>query len=320
MPKDPGWQEAVCRPPGLNILKAHQLSEKLHAPLPVGWLAGRTANHFRNWEAITSDKWVLQTVRGYQLEFVNMPTQKQAPMTCASKKLSELISQEIEAMIQKGAVEEVDPRSSVEGFYSRLFLVPKKDGKHRPVINLRPLNAFLRHQHFKMEGIHVVRDLLQQGDWMARIDLKDAYFAVPVCPSDRKYLRFKWQSKGYEFTCLPFGLSTAPRVFTKVLRPVITYLREKGIRCVIYLDDILIMNQDKETLREDVALALTLLEALGFLVNYVKSSLSPVQVLVYLGLVIDSRTRELSLHPDKLHQITAEARHLVKQKEVTGRK
>ena len=170
MSKDPGWQEAVCRPPGLNILKAHQLSEKLHAPLPVGWLAGRTANHFRNWEAITSDKWVLQTVRGYQLEFVNMPTQKQASMTCASKKLSELISQEIEATIQKGAVEEVDPRSSVEGFYSRLFLVPKKDGKHRPVINLRPLNAFLRHQHFKMEGIHVVRDLLQQGDWMARIE------------------------------------------------------------------------------------------------------------------------------------------------------
>ena len=213
-------------------------------------------------------------------------------------------------MIQKGAVEEVDPRSSVEGFYSRLFLVPKKDGKHRPVINLRPLNAFLRHQHFKMEGIHVVRDLLQQGDWMARIDLKDAYFAVPVCPSDRKYLRFKWQSKSYEFTCLPFGLSTAPRVFTKVLRPVITYLREKGIRCVIYLDDILIMNQDKETLREDVALALTLLEALGFLVNYVKSSLSPVQVLVYLGFAVDSRTRELSQPPDKLHQITAEARAL----------
>ena len=222
-------------------------------------------------------------------------------------------------MIQTGAVEEVDPRSSVEGFYSRLFLVPKKDGKHRPVINLRPLNAFLRHQHFKMEGIHVVRDLLQQGDWMARIDLKDAYFAVPVCPSDCKYLHFKWRSKSYEFTCLPFGLSTAPRVFTKVLRPVIAYLREKGIRCVIYLDDILIMNQDKESLREDVALVLTLLEALGFLVNYVKSSLSPVQVLVYLGFAVDSRTRELSQPPDKLHQITAEARHLVKLKEVSGR-
>ena len=213
-------------------------------------------------------------------------------------------------MIQTGAVEEVDPRSSVEGFYSRLFLVPKKDGKHRPVINLRPLNAFLRHQHFKMEGIHVVRDLLQQGDWMAHIDLKHAYFAVPVCPSDHKYLRFKWWSKSYEFTCLPLGLSTAPRVFTKVLRPVIAYLREKGIRCVIYLDDILIMNPDKESLREDVALALTLLEALGFLVNYVKSSLSPVQVLVYLGFAVDSRTRELSQPPDKLHQITAEARAL----------
>ena len=58
----------------------------------------------------------------------------------------------------------------------------------RPVINLRPLNNFLRHEHFKMEGIHVVKDLLRQGDWLTRIDLKDAYFAIPIHTQDRKYL------------------------------------------------------------------------------------------------------------------------------------
>ena len=64
-------------------------------------------------------------------------------------------------------------------FYSSLFLVPKKSGQMRPVINLRPLNQFLRYQHFKMEGIHVVKDLLRQGDWLTRINLKDVYFSIP---------------------------------------------------------------------------------------------------------------------------------------------
>ena len=62
--------------------------------------------------------------------------------------------------MEKGAIQEVSENE--DGFYSRLFLVPKKDGQMRPVINLRPLNQFLVHNHFKMEGMHVVRDLYRK--------------------------------------------------------------------------------------------------------------------------------------------------------------
>ena len=62
----------------------------------------------------------------------------------------------------------------------------------RPVVNLKPLNRFLPRIHFKMEGVHVVRDLLQKGDWMCRIDLKDAYFAMPVCREHQPLLHFIW--------------------------------------------------------------------------------------------------------------------------------
>ncbi len=97
-----------------------------------------------------------------------------------------------------------------EGFYSTVFLVPKKEGQFRPVINLRSLNRFIRHQHFKMEGIHLLRDILQRGDWLCRRDLKDAYFAVLIIPAHQKLLRFLWNKSVYQFTCLPFGLSSAP--------------------------------------------------------------------------------------------------------------
>ena len=118
-------------------------------------------------------------------------------------------------------------RNPREGFFSTLFLVPKKDGKMRPVINLKALNVFVKSQHFKMEGIHLIRDLMVQGDWLTRIDLKDAYFAVPIHDTHQKYLRFIWQQQTYQFTCLPFGLSSAPRIFTKLLKLVVAYLRSR---------------------------------------------------------------------------------------------
>ena len=69
----------------------------------------------------------------------------------------------------------VPPSQATPGYLSSLFLVPKKGGSQRPVVNLKPLNQFLPYEHFKMEGIHMVRDLLRKGDFMVKIDLKDCF-------------------------------------------------------------------------------------------------------------------------------------------------
>ena len=109
-------------------------------------------------------------------------------------------------MVSKGAITPVETGME-NGFVSSIFLVPKKDGGYRPIINLKRLNEFVPHHHFKMEGIHMLKDLLKKGDFMAKIDLKDAYFAVPISEPDKKYLRFRWKGQMYQFNCLPFGLS-----------------------------------------------------------------------------------------------------------------
>lgn len=62
---------------------------------------------------------------------------------------------------------------------------------------------------------------------MATLDLEDAYLLVPIFEGHRKFLRFQWRNKTYEFTALPFGLSTAPYIFTKILRPVFAYPRKR---------------------------------------------------------------------------------------------
>ena len=107
--------------------------------------------------------------------------------------------------------------SRANRFYLNLFLVPKKDGRQCQVINLKTLNNFVNKEHFKMEGIHTLKDLLKRGDWLAKIDLKDAFFSIPINPNHKKFLRFMFQGNTYQLNCLPFGLSSAPWVFTKTL-------------------------------------------------------------------------------------------------------
>lgn len=314
------WIEAVSRPQQLSSLWTSTPLHKLgmHPPRAITLLAGRTQEHLENWKLLTLDQGILEAVTGYKLEFVGKPRQTHIPLSRANARETELMNQEIQKLLDKGAIQQVT-ESSAEGFYSRIFLVPKKGGQYRPVINLRPLNSWIHYRHFKMEGIHVVRDLLLKGDYFTRIDLKDAYLAIPMHQHFQKFLRFRWLKQDFEFTCLPFGLAPAPRMFTKVMRTVISHLRERGIRCVIYLDDLLLMNRNQEVLKGQTLSALDLLEALGFLVNYPKSQLTPVQEVEYLGFLINSMRRELQLPRSKVDQIKAEAGQVLAKGEASAR-
>ena len=138
-------------------------------PHPLVKLAGRTAEHLEAWKKITSNQWVLQAVSGYRLEFTSQPQQSHRPMTVQSGHKAAVISDEIGKMVEKGAIQEVKGRTT-DGFFSRLSLVPKKEGQMRPVLNLKPLNKLIYHRHFKMEGMHIVRDLLQRA---RRLDDED---------------------------------------------------------------------------------------------------------------------------------------------------
>ena len=100
-----------------------------------------------------------------------------------------VIDEEVEALLRKGAIEEVVPSP---GYYSRVFVVPKKDGGWRPILNLKRLKTFLVSPPFRMDTARDVASLLYPGDWMASIDLKDAYFHIPVNRRFRRLQRFGW--------------------------------------------------------------------------------------------------------------------------------
>ena len=201
----------------------------------------------------------------------------------------------------QGAIAEIPPIR--EGFFSRLFLVPKKGGTFRPVIDLSFLNKFVENSHFQMESVHCLKSLLQKGDYMTTLDLKDAYLSVSVHRDSQKFLQFLWRNKCYAFQGLCFGLNTAPRIFTKLLKPVAAFLRKRGVRMILYLDDFLILGSAYQEAQSHTAMAVSLLESLGFAVNLEKSCLIPTQTITFLVFVIDSTVETLSLPQQKVVKV-----------------
>lgn len=151
----------------------------------------------------------------------------------------------------------------------------------------------------------------KKGDFMVKLDLKDAYFTVLVWKGHQKFLRFIWKETLWEFACLPFGLASAPRTFTKIRKPVVATLRNLGIRLIIYLDDLLILADSEQTARLHLATAMNLLESLGFIINLKKSVLAPVHKIEFLGLSVDSVTLCLALPRDKVTSICRECEGLI---------
>ena len=274
-------------------------------------VGGRLSNFRAEWASIGAPPFVLQILReGYSLPFLRPPPQvlpRPSQFTVLSKPDQiRVVDEEVDALLSKGAIRRVSKTS--KGLVSRIFVVPKKDGGWRPIINLKWLNkTFLDPPHFRMDTVSDAASLLRPGDWTASIDLKDAYFHVFVNRRFRRFLRFGWRGRLYEYLVLPFGLCLAPLIFTLVTKPLKAFLSARGIRSVFYLDDILIIGASRSECMANLTIALRLLSRVGFVVNHKKSSLVPAQQFRFLGFDWDTVRGLTSIDDVKRRNLSSRA-------------
>ena len=254
-------------------------------------------------------------MQGFKIPFSQTPFQYSPPQLSRVNQEERLqINLEIKEMFKKGAIQQV--KSEPGEFLSKLFLVNKKNGGHPPVINLKFLNGIIPYQHFKMEWMHLIKDPLQEHDFLIKIDLKDAYFGIPLDKSSRKYIRFQWEGNLYEFLCLCFGLGPAPLIFTKLLKIPIALLRRINVR-IIFLDDMLVMAQTLQEISQAKETLIFLLQNLGFVINLKKSQLTTVKEIDFLGLVINSVNMTFALPQEKVLDIQNKCAQLIASPKTT---
>ena len=193
----------------------------------------------------------------------------------------------MQKFLDKQIIEEVNHEPGE--VLSHIFLRPKPDGSNRLILNLSNLNEHIERKHFKMETLKSVLNLVHKNCYLGLIDIKDAYYHYMVRKFDRKFLRFTWQGKLYSFRCLPNGLSVAPFLWTKLLKPVLSTLRKKGHTNSGYIDDILLQSDSFMECITNVTETVSLLDDLGLTPHPEKSVTVPTQVIEFVGFILNSQ-------------------------------
>ena len=265
--------------------------------------AARLPHFSQAWQQVTTNSLILNIVsNGYKIQFITEPCQTEFIPRHMSKKNTKICQKKVKDFLKFKIVKVVTPNH--DQFLSHIFPVPKKSlGEFRIIFDLTDLNKFVRKIKFKMDKIPNIMSLIQPGDFFVSIDLSDAYYCIAMHIISLPYLTFYFLNTFYQFTCLPQGLSSAPRIFTKVMRVVLTFLRHQNIRISAWIDDFLIASSSFSLCQEHAFKTFRTFEELGFVPNTKKSQLTPSQRICHLGLIWDSLDFAVSVPEDKIASV-----------------
>ena len=260
-----------------------EVQGQVRPDVPVG---ARLGSFWAVWEKLGVDPSIVSMLKfGVTLEFGDKPflttNPKSFPLSDPVKR--QAVKDQVKILLEKNVIEVVEKVYS-PGFYSRLFVVPKKEpGVWRAILDLSVLNTFMIKEHFKMESMESIRAQLEVGCWVTSIDLSDAYYHIGIHPSYRKYLRFVVDDIVYQFLALVMGLTSSPRKFTKTASCLKAIAHMYKIRLFQYLDDWIIVARTREEAALHTAQVVNLAQVMGFVINWKKSELKPTQDMVFLG-------------------------------------
>lgn len=266
---------------------------------PVG---GRLRGFVSVWTERIKDPWVIDLItKGLTPDLISIPHQDHQPEHFLSSEDKVIVTEEIQKLIEKLAMR---VKNNKEGFYNPIFVIPKKDGNgKRMILDCRLLNENVSKEHFKMESLATLRDIIMPGDWMVIIDIKDAYYHIPLAEDAKQYFSARVGGLDVEYTAMPMGLTSSPRIWTKLMKPVLAIIRGNGIRIIIFIDDCIVLGNSRENCLKNMDFVLRTFIELGFLINWEKSKLIPTQEVEFLGMLVNSVTMEFKVPHKKVKDI-----------------
>jgi hypothetical protein len=179
-------------------------------------------------------------------------------------------------------------------FESEIFTVPKADGGLRLRARYRALKFFQVKSKFQLDGTEAIAQMIQRGDCGALVGIRDCYLEFGLHPAHRRLCRFRdARLRRWQWRAMSFGTSEAPHLYTRILRPFMRILKGLGVRCSIYLDDLLVLSQSPSSLAASMGVAIELLQGeLGLQLKLSKCNFTPSHAFTALGMMWDTSTMQ----------------------------
>ena len=280
----------------------------------------RLSDNLHAWDAINAQDFVKTWIK----EGIKIPFQVNSD-TCSfelnnkhfNAKEVDFLDSEISRLVLLDYIEQCSLKPVC---INPIHCVPKRNNSFRLITDLRQLNSFCKVPHYRNEDIRDTVHFVRAGDKFVTADIKDGFFHVPVAREHRDYLGFSYKGLYYRWKVLPFGLCCSPYYFSKVVRPVITYLRSIGLRLTIYVDDFLLAAEESCSADHIDQLIHTLTE-LGFIVNFEKSQLVASNKISYIGYTLSSDQGQVRIKAQaaRISKLKRSIRKALQQKSITFR-
>jgi hypothetical protein len=214
------------------------------------------------------------------------------------------VRQTLAEYIAFGAVEPV-PSTPPPVMVQPLHVIIKPNKAPRLVIDLsRNLNHHLPYTYFTYSSVTTAVSNASHGCWFAKLDITKCYLSFPLDPSVHHYFTFSLDSRYYQFTRMPFGLSTAPRICTELLGVIAWHMKRNGIDPVRYLDDFLFIANTQQACQAMLDESINILAMYGLMVNPTKTA-GPSQVITFLGIELDSMNMTMRCTEERLEELTS---------------
>ncbi|KAA6386608.1 MAG: hypothetical protein EZS28_017864 [Streblomastix strix] len=155
--------------------------------------------------------------------------------------------------------------------YNPSFIVMRPDGRYRKILDCRLINQLTKSVHFKIKGVLELSKLMEKGDYATTLDIKDAFLNIRVSPTLQPYFGFMFRIRSYTYAALPFGYKRSPYIFSKILSKAIQTIRKTWpMKIQAYMDDIVILCKNKESLKTYTLQINQFLKDLGWRISYQK--------------------------------------------------
>ncbi|XP_065943705.1 uncharacterized protein [Magallana gigas] len=286
--------ESFCNLKENDIISEHQIYLKnLESFRDSKGVKHRLRNAVQFWKSINASDFIISTIStGYVIPFIMPPKEMYMKNNKSAILNAEFVSDTVSELLLSSCIIQVP---FIPVVVNPLSVAMNSSGKKRLILDLSVLNKFVRRDKVKFEDWKIALQYFQKGFHMFKFDLKSGYHHIDICSAQQTFLGFSWNNLFYVFTVLPFGLSSAPYIFTKCLRPMVRYWRQSGVNIVLYLDDGLGLAESYEKGVSDSLFVKDSLEKAGFLVNLEKSIFEPCQMLEWLGMIWNTNMFCLSI-------------------------
>ena len=281
---------------------------------------GRLKKDIKFWQDINSNSYILDVIEnGYRIPFLTEPKGAELKNNKSALNNDKFVQNAINELLVEGKIEEI----SRKPYIINPLTVAENKSKKRLVLDLRHVNPFVWKEHMKFEDWRVAIDYVTRDTMFVDFDLSSGYHHIDIHEDCKKYLGFKWNFEGkdryFQFTVLPFGLSTAGYIFSKTLRCIIKHWRGLGIKIIMFLDDGLILSNDfdemilfRNIVRRD------LIDS-GLVSNEEKSHWEPSYLVTWLGVSLNSQEGVLYIPERRVNSLREALKIMTKKKVATAR-